>query len=83
MRLLTENATVTDLVDETASSNNDREENNTLDEDGGINNAADLAGEDYFKGYFAFALWGYIPPEGGERFKSTLMTTVIDTPPKS
>ena len=33
--------------------------------------------DDYFKGYFAFALWGYIPPTGGEQYKTTFIETVI------
>ena len=35
--------------------------------------------DDYFRGFFAFALWGYIPPEGGENFKSSLIGTIVDT----
>ena len=80
MRSLAEKATVTDLIDETAVlSNNDGEEDSGLDKDGDSNNLACSAEDDYFKGFFAFALWGYIPLEGGERFKSTLITTVVDT----
>ena len=30
----------------------------------------------YFKGYFSFLLWGYIPPPGYEHYKSLSMTTV-------
>ena len=30
----------------------------------------------YFKGYFSFLLWGYIPPPGYEDYKSLSMTTV-------
>ena len=30
----------------------------------------------YFKGYFSFLLWGYIPPPGYEEYKSLSMTTV-------
>ena len=33
--------------------------------------------ENYFKGYFAFALWGYIPPTGGEKYKTGFINTVI------
>ena len=32
----------------------------------------------YFKGFFAFALWGYIPPHGGEIYRSALLFTVVD-----
>ena len=32
----------------------------------------------YFRGFFAFALWGFIPPEGGDIFKSSLIASVID-----
>ena len=74
---------VTDLIDEAAlSSNNDGEEDSGFDKDGD-SNLAGSAEDDYFKGFFAFALWGYIPPEGGERYKSTLITTVVDTKSKS
>ena len=44
-----------------------------------VNDAAVVLCDDYFRGYFAFALWGYIPPEGGEQYKSSLMGTVVDT----
>ena len=37
---------------------------------------------EYFKGFLAFALWGYIPPKGGERYKSILIKTVVDKVPK-
>ena len=32
----------------------------------------------YFKGYLAFALWGFIPAPGGEKYKSILMGSVDD-----
>ena len=32
----------------------------------------------YFKGYLAFALWGYIPAPGGEKYKSILMGSIED-----
>ena len=32
----------------------------------------------YFRGFFSFALWGFIPPEGGDVFKSSLIGLVID-----
>ena len=35
--------------------------------------------EDYFKGFFAFALWGFIPPPGGDGYKSALISSVVDT----
>ena len=31
----------------------------------------------YFTGFFAFCLWGHIPPEGGEKYESSL-TRVIE-----
>ena len=70
MRSLGEKAMVTDLIDEAAlSSNNDGEEDSGFDKDGD-SNLAGSAEDDYFKGFFAFALWGYIPPEGGESIKA-------------
>ena len=33
--------------------------------------------DDYFKGYFAFALWGYIPPDGGKQYKTSFIETVV------
>ena len=33
----------------------------------------------YFRGFFAFALWGYIPPDGGDNYKSSLIGTIVDT----
>ena len=33
----------------------------------------DIDPGEYFKGFFAFALWGYIPAPGGEEYKSTIM----------
>ena len=33
---------------------------------------------EYFKGFWVFALWGYIPPPGFEEFKCTMITTVVD-----
>ena len=32
----------------------------------------------YFKGFFAFAVWGYIPPPGGDEFQSLFIKTVLD-----
>jgi len=32
----------------------------------------------YVKGYFAFALWGYIPPVGGENMKSSVILACED-----
>ena len=33
---------------------------------------------EFFKGFWAFALWGYIPPQGFEEYKCALITTVVD-----
>ena len=33
---------------------------------------------EFFKGFWAFALWGYIPPLGFEEYKCALITTVVD-----
>ena len=77
MRALTAKAPVTDLED-------DKEEDSIIDDNGSNSNVVDPpeSDEDYFKGYFAFALWGYIPPEGGEKYKSSLIATVCDTASK-
>ena len=44
---------------------------------------SDIPDNKYFKGFWAFALWGYIPPPGYEEYKCTLITTVIDEGKKS
>ena len=54
------------------------------DEKNGTSSADDIADPDvlcdnYFRGYFAFALWGYIPPDGGDNFKSSLIGTIVST----
>ena len=33
---------------------------------------------EFFKGFWAFALWGYIPPPGYEEFKCALINTIVD-----
>ena len=33
---------------------------------------------EFFKGFWAFALWGYIPPSGYEEYKCTLITMVVN-----
>lgn len=33
--------------------------------------------DDYFKGYFAFAQWGHIPPPGGEQYKTSFIEAII------
>ena len=47
------------------------------DKDDAVSCEVGNSGNDYFKGYFAFALWGYIPPTGGEQYKTTFIETVI------
>ena len=72
MYLATNNTTLEDLVDDNDedpdSAETEEADNNSVDVE-----AADvmdeLPPEEYFKGYFAFALWGYIPPNGGDFFK--------------
>ena len=39
----------------------------------------ELPADEYFKVFFAFALWGFIPPGGGDYFKSALMAAVVET----
>ena len=55
--------------DKTSSDNDDKPSSTGRDE-------TDVK-EDYFKGYFAFALWGYIPPTGGEKYKTAFINTVV------
>ena len=35
--------------------------------------------DEFFRGYFAFELWGYIPLDGGDKYKSSLIGTIVDT----
>ena len=32
---------------------------------------------EFFKGFWVFALWGFIPPTGFEEYKCTLISTVV------
>ena len=84
MYLLEKSVKVTILDDD-----DDAESNDVECDDAGSDGAAsvcsnseeydeEMPSDTYFKGFFAFALWGYIPPPGGETFKSSLMATVID-----
>ena len=77
---------VNDLVDkDDKAKNKDNEdgENASLGEDSDEEKDIDLGEEEYFKGFFAFALWGFIPPDGGDEYKSSLMATVVDTTSKA
>ena len=72
-----------DDLDEVATES-DRNNNteNAVDEDdnndgGSDNSSKKKVSDDYFKGYFAFALWGYIPPDGGEEYKTSFIETVV------
>ena len=64
---------------------------NLADEEEGIDDGDDSDDDDgmvmlyeqYFNNFFAFALFGYIPPSGGEKYKSSLMLTVVDTTEKN
>ena len=38
---------------------------------------------EYFKGFIAFALWGYIPHSGGEQYKSALIGTIVEKEAKA
>ena len=49
--------------------------NETLNTETGTDEIPD---NKYFKGFWAFAMWGYIPPPGYEENKCTLITTVVD-----
>lgn len=48
--------------------------------DGLLNTETDteIPENENFKGFWAFALWGYIPPAGYEEYKCALITTVVD-----
>ena len=82
MRSSGSNATVTDLVDDAPSSAVDVEGGDTLEEEASNDSESNSDAEEYFKGFFAFALWGYIPPDGGEAFKSSLISTITESKPK-
>mmetsp|Transcript_257 Transcript_257/g.256 ORF Transcript_257/g.256 Transcript_257/m.256 type:complete len:81 (+) Transcript_257:362-604(+) len=36
----------------------------------------DIPDGEYFRGFFAFAIWGYIPPPDVEEYKSIMIGTV-------
>ena len=56
----------------------DKECNHNTNKNGGEDSCSKRRNkDDYFKGYFAFALWGYIPPDGGEKYKSSFIDTVV------
>ena len=38
---------------------------------------------EYFKGFWCFALWGYIPPPGFEEYQCTMISTVVEDSDKS
>jgi len=46
----------------------------------GHDEETDVAEHFYFKGFFAFALWGYIPPSGGEHLRSSHIGCVTSKP---
>ena len=67
--------------DDEEENDNDEDDDDDDDEetDSGNDDDPDAVPDgEYFKGFFAFALWGYIPPSGGECFKSWLIHTVVD-----
>ena len=43
------------------------------DNDASSNKESKESNDSYFKGFIAFSLWGYIPPDGGEIFQSSLI----------
>ena len=83
MYSLEQKATIHDLVDNNEKTNNDGEEENKSMEEQGDGEVTNLGDEEYFKGFLAFALWGFIQPDGGDKYKSSLMATVVDTLSKS
>ena len=87
-------ATIEDLIDDDCASNEVDEIN---EEEDANNNATDnvenssvsdketqsnVPPGECFKGFFDFALWGYVPPPGGEKYKSTIIGTVVEKSPK-
>ena len=83
MYSLEQKAPIHDLIDNNEKTNNDGEEEKESMEEQDDDEVIKLGDEEYFKGFFAFALWGFIPPDGGDKYKSLLMATVVDTTPKS
>ena len=77
---------VNDLIDKDdkeENKENEDGENASLGEDSDEEKVTDVGEEQYFKDFFAFALWGFIPPDGGDKHKSSLMATVVDTKSKA
>lgn len=51
----------------------DSEADTDGDNDASSNKESKESKDSYFKGFIAFSLWGYIPPDGGEIFQSSLI----------
>ena len=70
-------------MDEDAGVHDDNEDGNI---EGAVNIEVDnnsLPSDEYFKGYFAFALYGYSPPEEGEKYRSTSISVITDRKSKN
>ena len=68
-----------DVDDDAESNDGDSNETDSVGKYDNANSDEDALPSDvYFKGFFSFALWGYIPPPGGGDFKSSLMSVVVD-----
>ena len=58
------------MVDEdNLNSGDEEEEENAEDKDKEVDESKVMPDNDYFKGLFDFALFGYIPPAGGEKYR--------------
>ena len=61
---------------ETAGNNNTSKQTNNTSKQSCSNNEIDIPDNEYFKGFIAFILWGFIQPIGGEAYQSLLMLAV-------
>ena len=70
-------ATVEDLVDKDDSLGlNEGEANESTKQSADIEDK--MPSNKYFKGFLTFALWDYIPPDGGEKYKCSFVSTIVD-----
>ena len=60
--------------------NNEEMKNEKPNDDDGNNDSLECEDPpegEYFKGFFAFAIWGFIPPNGEDEHKSILISSVL------
>ena len=62
--------------EETKDGNDDEASNETNKGDAMKSAKTRNMNDNYFKGYIAFSLWGFIPPPGGEKLKSSLISAI-------